>query len=232
METKKIIRLAICELIADEEVNIRTNDLVAAKVDEYAENFGQLPPPDVFLVTFRDKKQKVEVSKYFLVDGVHRVAAAKKKGLLELNFAMVGEGTIDEAKDYADAANMIHGLNLTPEQKKSIAFRVKARHPKWNQDEIAAFLKVDQSTVSRWFSEDSGLNDAPRIKAQSMSKSMVTIQKVGNDFVRAWKKLIESDDPPEKWAKERIVKCLEILKPEHEAYVKLEQLLEQQTVEA
>ena len=90
-------------------------------VAEYCERYQaglHLPPVDVFMVD----------GEFYLVDGFHRLAAARKalEGFLDVR--VVGEGTLEEARWYALKANLTHGLRRTNDDKRQ-AVKLALKHP-------------------------------------------------------------------------------------------------------
>jgi len=90
-------------------------------INEYAEKFDELPPLKVFY----------DGSKFWLADGFHRIAAAKKierkKVLCE-----VEDGTKRDAILYACGANANHGLRRTNADKRRAVERL-LRDEEWSQ---------------------------------------------------------------------------------------------------
>jgi ParB-like chromosome segregation protein Spo0J len=112
-------------------------------VDEYAEVLrqgGQFP----CVVVFFDGKD------YWLADGFHRVAAAKKVGRTEVG-CEVRPGTRRDAVLFGAGANATHGLRRTNEDKRR-AVTVLLQDQEWAQwsdREIARHCGVSQPFVSK-----------------------------------------------------------------------------------
>lgn len=103
-------KVPVAELVRDERLQARAAvDL--GMVEEYSAAYAakaELPPPEVYEVD----------GVLYVVDGWHRVAAAHAAGVRWLRVAIVGTGTLDEAIWCATAANRVHGLRRTAEDKR------------------------------------------------------------------------------------------------------------------
>ena len=77
-----------------------------------------------------------------LVDGFHRVTAAKKAGLKTIN-ADVKNGSYDDAVLAAATANVKHGMPLSQEERKKV---------------VKVFLKMHPERTNRWIAEDVGVS--------------------------------------------------------------------------
>jgi DNA modification methylase len=97
-------------------------------VGVYAACFEQMPPVDVFWIEGRDG--------WWLVDGWHRLAAARKLGLAEVE-ANEHQGTFDDALEFAYDANLKHGRPLTLAQRKEAAKLKLRRHTERSNSWIA-----------------------------------------------------------------------------------------------
>jgi hypothetical protein len=149
---RQSVDLSIDEIILDESVSVRATGLDLDKIEEYAANFDNLPAVWVFVVD----------GKYTLVDGWHRIHAAARLKRKTISTIVVGTGSIDDARDAGDCANLKHGLCLTRSQKQEIARRLHTRHPKWSNREIAKRMGVTHPTVAHWLEpEETGKNLPP-----------------------------------------------------------------------
>lgn len=100
------------------------SDTVAAYAGAYRD--GHPMPP---IVVFREEGEAGAPDRYWLADGHHRVAAARKAGLAEID-AIVKTGTQRDAILYACGANGRHGLPLTIADKERIVCTLLA-DPEW-----------------------------------------------------------------------------------------------------
>ena len=83
-----------------------------------------------------------------VIDGVHRVAAARRLGLDAID-ATYFEGSADEALIEFVRRNVYHGLPLTLRERKRAARRVLLAHPQWSDRRIAELCAISPKTVGR-----------------------------------------------------------------------------------
>jgi len=102
-ETKSV---EISRIVIDENFMMRES-LDKELVVEYKENLESMPP-----ITLYDTLQGL-----LLVDGFHRVAAAKQLSWEKINAEIV-KGSIQDAFGAACVANLRHGKPLKPKEKK------------------------------------------------------------------------------------------------------------------
>lgn len=107
-------------------------------VSAYASSFEQLPPIDVFWIEGCDG--------WWLVDGWHRLAAAKQLGLEEIE-ANEHQGTFDDALEFAYDANLKHGKPLTLQQRKAAVELKLRRHTERSNSWIAEDCGIHKDTV-------------------------------------------------------------------------------------
>jgi ParB-like chromosome segregation protein Spo0J len=99
-----------------------------------AEMEEPLPPVVVHRATMR------------IVDGLHRVRAARLRGE-EFIDAMFCDGSEDDAFVLAVDLNRAHGLPLSTADRKAAAFRIVSSHPGWSDRRIAAVTGLAASTI-------------------------------------------------------------------------------------
>ncbi len=107
----------LSSLIIDENLQQREK-LNQAVIDEYALAYSlgeKLPPITTWYCT--DNKYDYERDHVFLVDGFHRVAAAKIAGLTQLPHTQLS-GTYREAVLYSMSVNSTHGLRRSNADKR------------------------------------------------------------------------------------------------------------------
>ena len=131
------MKLRIEAVNSDKELSPRS-DVDNTTVGAYANSFDQLPPIDVFWIEGRDG--------WWLVDGWHRLAAAKK---LELEVIEANEyhGTFDDALEFAYDANLRHGKPLTLKARKEAAKLKLRRHTERSNRWIAEDCGISKNTV-------------------------------------------------------------------------------------
>ena len=135
------MRLAIGNIIIDKELNVR-NQLYNDTIDGYMDCFDQLPPVVVFATDEGN----------LLADGFHRIKAAKKLGLTEIE-ADVKQGTRKDAEEYAVLANLKHGKPLTRKERQKAIKRMLILHPERANNWIAEELGVSDMTVKKYREE-------------------------------------------------------------------------------
>lgn len=83
-----------------------------------------------------------------VIDGVHRVAAARLLGLVRIEATLFSGGP-DEALIEFVRRNVHHGLPLTLRERKWAAGRVLGVHPHWSDRRIAGICALSPKTVGR-----------------------------------------------------------------------------------
>ena len=83
-----------------------------------------------------------------VIDGVHRVAAARMLGLLRVDASLFSGGP-DAALIEFVRRNVQHGLPLTLRERKFAAGRVLSVHPDWSDRRIAGICALSPKTVGR-----------------------------------------------------------------------------------
>ena len=115
-----------------------------AAVAEYAELYegasGTLPPPVVFYCEERDR--------YYIGDGWHRIAAARRLRLKEIDME-IRDGGRAAAVEYAVGANRAHGVRRTPEDKRRAVEIALKEWPDYSDRKIAELCGVSHPFVSK-----------------------------------------------------------------------------------
>jgi hypothetical protein len=83
-----------------------------------------------------------------VIDGLHRVAAARLLGLDRIDASLFNGGP-DEALIEFVRRNVYHGLPLTLRDRKRAAGRVLSAHPEWSDRRIAELCALSPKTVGR-----------------------------------------------------------------------------------
>ena len=112
-------------------------------IQRYQESFDKLPPIDVFETP----------EGLLLADGFHRMAAAERLGLSEIE-VKVHKGSREEALEHAVIANTKNADPLTPEERDDGIRRLKQLHPERSHRQIAKAMSVSHMTVKRVFDVD------------------------------------------------------------------------------
>ncbi|MEU8900642.1 ParB/RepB/Spo0J family partition protein [Nocardia sp. NPDC048505] len=81
-----------------------------------------------------------------VIDGLHRLHAAKSKGQQAIRVRFF-EGSAEEAFVLAVEANSEHGLPLTLKDRKAAALRLMVMYPLWSDRRVAAVAGLDHKTV-------------------------------------------------------------------------------------
>lgn len=82
-----------------------------------------------------------------VIDGMHRVAAARLRGQdsIEVEFF---DGSIEEAFVLAVQANVAHGRPLTFADREAAAIRIIGSHPRWSDRAISSVTGLGAKTVA------------------------------------------------------------------------------------
>ncbi|MGK8487794.1 ParB/RepB/Spo0J family partition protein [Nocardia asiatica] len=123
--------------------SLRAGGLDIDHVQRLAEVVGQLPPISVHYGTKR------------VIDGMHRVAAARLGGLRTVR-AQFLFGDLDDAFLWAVRANVTHGLPLSATDRRAAAARIIRTHPELSDRKIAGLAGLAPATIG---SLRSGLRD-------------------------------------------------------------------------
>lgn len=83
-----------------------------------------------------------------VIDGVHRVAAARLLGLARIE-AVLFDGGAEEALIEFVRRNVYHGLPLTLGERKRAAARILVAQPAWSDRRIAELCAISPKTVAR-----------------------------------------------------------------------------------
>lgn len=113
----------------------RLDGLNAAHIRQLARLDQELPP----LVVHRGSM--------CVVDGAHRLAAARSRGLLHVPVVYF-DGTADDAFIAAVRLNTVHGKTLTARDRAAAVRRILASHPDWSDRWISAVCGTAARTVA------------------------------------------------------------------------------------
>lgn len=149
---------------AGTQTRINIDELVVA---EYAERMqeGDIFPP---VVVFHDGNG------YYLADGFHRVMAASRLNLEDID-ADVQKGTRQDAVWYALGANKRNGKRMEPGDKRNAILIALHEFPEKSQQEIAEQVGCAQSYVNRIKTEANITSDnCPSTRIDSAGRIMPT----------------------------------------------------------
>ena len=134
VETGGSVNLPIdCMVLAE---GVRSAGLDEAHVALLMETKGQWPP----IVVWGDQ--------CVVVDGAHRVAAARRLGYRQVA-AVRFEGSADEAYLESVRQNVSHGLPLSVADRRRAAVRVLTLHADWSDRRVAWLCGLSGKTVAR-----------------------------------------------------------------------------------
>lgn len=152
-DLNRVYEINLNDVIVDGDIQVRVGGLDPETLQQYIdvlENEGELPP----ITLFRD-----DAGEHYLADGFHRFRAHEQLGKATIK-AYVKDGNRDAAIEFAESANLEHGLKLTREDKKNILFRRLERGHEWktfSARELGRLLGVSRMTVGRWLEEYSSV---------------------------------------------------------------------------
>lgn len=113
----------------------RSGELDRAHVVRLTETGGDWPPLLVHRSTFA------------VIDGAHRLAAAKSLGMTTVPILLF-EGTEEEARIEAIRCNNSHGLPLTLADRKRAASYLIGQDPDWSNGRVAEICAISPKTVA------------------------------------------------------------------------------------
>lgn len=88
----------------------------------------------------------VRAENYQVIDGMHRLIAARMRGMETIPAQLV-EADATDAFVLAVQSNIAHGLPLTTADRKSAARRIVASHPSWSDRMVASVTGLAANTV-------------------------------------------------------------------------------------
>lgn len=130
--------LDLATLVVDMSLSVR-DELDRPTVTAYEESFTDLPPVEVY---------ELPDGRLLLVDGFHRVAAARNRRETRV-WAIVKHGGWAEAAEEAVLANLRHGRPYTLPERRRAANRLVRAHPDWADHRIAQLVGTSAHTVRR-----------------------------------------------------------------------------------
>ncbi|MBV9012844.1 MAG: ParB-like nuclease domain-containing protein [Pseudonocardiales bacterium] len=136
------------ELLAAEAATVRLDALtppregarVGGVVREHVQLLSRIDEPLPPILVHRETMS--------VIDGMHRVCAAKLKGIEEIQVRFF-RGGLDEAYLLVIQSNITHGLPLTLAERKAAAFRILQSWPQWSDRSVAAQVGLDNKTIAR-----------------------------------------------------------------------------------
>lgn len=111
---------------------------LAGEVDEHARLLAQSPVSLPPIIAHKPSRR--------VIDGMHRLAAAKIRGDTEIQVRWY-EGDERDAFAIAVQTNVAHGLPLSLADRRQAAARIMESHADWSNRMIAAIVNLSPSTV-------------------------------------------------------------------------------------
>jgi ParB-like chromosome segregation protein Spo0J len=149
----ELVMVPLSSLVLDDSPRLGGEN--ASHTRTLAEADADLPPILVHRSTMR------------VLDGLHRVQAARLKGAVRIS-ARYFDGDAREAFVKAVEANISHGLPLSLSDRKAAAKRVIASYPEWSDRAVATATGLSAKTIGR-------------IRSRSSDASTQSNTRVGKD---------------------------------------------------
>ncbi|SUB40284.1 MULTISPECIES: ParB/RepB/Spo0J family partition protein [Nocardia] len=143
--TDVVVEIPIESIDIGGALRVRAED--SAHTQVLAQTETELPPILVHRGTMR------------LIDGAHRLQAAKLKGARVIRVRFF-DGTEEEAFVLAVQANIAHGLPLSVIDRKAASLRIMRMYPLWSDRKVAEVAGLDHKTVGAVRRQSSG--DVPQ----------------------------------------------------------------------
>jgi hypothetical protein len=139
------MKLSELKKFGNEDILLRKlND---SKVEEYAEKMqAGVKFPPVIVGTWPNSDK---YGSQGLVDGLHRVAAALKAGIVDLDTETKTFPTLQAALSFMYTANMAHGQPVTEGQRNARILLLKKIDPALTLEKIGETFKLGKSTIDR-----------------------------------------------------------------------------------
>lgn len=169
-----IKKIPLSKITMDKELQPR-QALTAEAVEEYAEAItdgASLPP----CIIVSDGKTN------WLCDGFHRVNAAKKVGLKEIQ-CEVREGTRQDAMWIAAAANLRHGVRRTNSDKRRAVAMAIAVRPDASLRDIAEHCAVTHEMVRTVKSQIDAVEEVEQTAVEAVEEAIADEAMVETDSV-------------------------------------------------
>lgn len=172
------MKLSISQLTIDPTIDVRQK-LDEETIQRYADSFGDLPP----VVAFKTDGE------ILLADGFHRVVAAQRLGISEVE-GEVKEGSREDALEYAAYANTRHGKPLTAEERKVAIRRLYQLHPDWGRDRVASVLGCSSWAIDTVLNVDKVKRSVIGASASPLTDSH--LQEIASAPEELWEPLVKT----------------------------------------
>lgn len=135
---------------------------------------------------------------YLIIDGYHRLEAARAKGLTSLKATSKTYRSENEVIEATFRANLVHGLPASAQNRSNYAYWLHVTYPDMEQKEIAQRAGITQPAVSVAISrrEAREREEAPRAQGEpveiNMDEAYGVVFKTFKSFERTTAKLFRS----------------------------------------
>jgi ParB-like chromosome segregation protein Spo0J len=129
-----VVRVAIDSLVIADSPRLSGEN--ADHIQALANAQGELPPITVHRASMR------------VLDGMHRLRAAKSRGQNEIEVRFF-DGDDADAFVIAVRSNIAHGLPLSLADRKAAATRIIASHPQWSDRLVASVTGLAAGTIAK-----------------------------------------------------------------------------------
>lgn len=132
--------LSLTDIEIDEAIQPRLDGLNNAHIAELQESGPEAWPPIVVVE---------QAGRYTLIDGRHRLEAARQKGLVSIAVEVRATPDDGDLQGVAFALNTVHGRPLTSDDRKAEAKRLLHRSPALSSRQIAERCGLSHNTVEK-----------------------------------------------------------------------------------
>ncbi len=206
------MKLNMSQIIIDPTVDVRQK-LNEDAIQRYMDDFLDLPPVVVFETD----------GELLLADGFHRVMAAQRLGIPEIE-AEIKKGSRDEAMEYAAFANTKHGEPLRIEERREAIRRLRLLRPDWAYGQIAKLMGCSEATVGDVLKADEVRKGVGRPTPLSDSH----LQEIGTLDRGLWPDVIKTTEK-RGWTRDEVRQVAKELKDETTPIERKKELLEGKT---
>jgi len=131
----------------------------------------------------------------WILDGAHRVVAARKLGLKELPATVEpwpGDGSDEAAYLRSLELNLRHGFPISVEDRKEWARRLKRAHPDYSESIIARIVGLAQSTVHKAIAHNSRVNSGDAATDNESPEALrpsPSLESISRSWARSFRRL-------------------------------------------
>jgi ParB-like chromosome segregation protein Spo0J len=206
------MKLDVSQITIDPTVDVRRK-LDEETIQEYMDNFAELPPVTVFDTD----------GELILADGFHRVIAAQRLGISEIE-AEVKKGGRDDVLEFAAYANTRHGKRLTSDERREGIRRLRLLHPDWGYGRVAELMACSEVTVGDFLRADEVRKGVGRPTPLSDSH----LEEIGTLDRGLWPDIVRATEK-RGWTRDEVRQAAKELKDETTPIERKKELLEGKT---